>query len=218
MEQVDWYTLQQDARARAGLPRGTGASSWFGAPTTSREQRRAFLEQALVRQKYVAETKASTEADPGDDDEAGGDNSKACAICLDEYADGDEVCFSYNRRCKHVFHRSCIIDWLMSDETCPCCRQCFLSFEDVDVGQVGATNVDVEGRARDVGETATTAAVSGGNSNRFPASLISSGWETVSLSSLFLGSSRHSSVGAIELGVECGPSSEHGGGARTAGR
>jgi Ring finger domain len=209
MEQIDWYALQQEARARAGLPRGTGASSWFGAPTTtSREERREFLEQALLRQKYAVEAKPSTGTSPAEDDEERGDNSKACAICLDEYADGDDVCISYNRRCKHVFHRSCIINWLMNDETCPCCRQIFLAFEDVEAGRVGSTNSNHEGATRNSTEAATTTdEVSGANSesSRYPASLISSGWETVSLSSLFLGSSRHSSVGAIEL---CDPSSE----------
>jgi Ring finger domain len=214
MEQVDWYTLQQDARARAGLPRGTGATSWFGAQTPSRDQRRAFLEEALLRRKYAAEAKASAETDPVGGEEAGGDNSKACAICLDEYADGDDVCFSYNRRCQHVFHRSCIIDWLMSDDTCPCCRQSFVAFQDVEVGHAGSTSVDLDDGARDASDAATTAAdasAANSQSSRFPASLLSSGWETVSRSSLFLGSSRHSSVGAIELGVDCDPSSEHGG-------
>jgi hypothetical protein len=94
-EQIDWYALQQEARARAGLPRGTGASSWFGAPTTtSGEERREFLEQALLRQTYAVEAKPSTGTAPAEDDEEGGDNSKACAICLDEYADGDDVCIS----------------------------------------------------------------------------------------------------------------------------
>jgi Ring finger domain len=167
-----------------------------------------------------AEVKAIAETDPVGGEDAGGDNSKACAICLDEYSDGDDVCFSYNRRCQHVFHRSCIIDWLMSDDTCPCCRQNFVAFQDVEVGQAGSTSVDLADGARIADDEATTAAASAANSQsrRFSASLLSSGWETVSHSSLFLGSSRHSSVGAMELGVECDPSSEHGVGARTVGR
>lgn len=218
MEQIDWYTLQQEARARAGLPRGTGASSWFGAPTTDREQRRSFLEQALLRQKYSAETKAGTETAPVDEEEAGGDNSKACAICLDEYAEGDDVCASFNRRCKHVFHRSCIIDWLMSDDTCPCCRQNFIAFHDVEGCQGDSAGLDPGEGAQGGVEAAATAEASSANSSRFPASVISSGWESVALSSIFLGSSRHSSVGAIEQGVECDPSNEANGAGRSVGR
>ena len=72
-----------------------------------------------------------------------------CAICLSEYEKCDRVCWSSNAECSHVFHESCILQWLMtsgkkrsmnkyftrhpSDEEllenafCPCCRQDFIS-------------------------------------------------------------------------------------------
>ena len=71
-----------------------------------------------------------------------------CAICLSEYEKCDRVCWSSNKECSHVFHESCILQWLMtsgkkksmnkyftrhpSDEEllenafCPCCRQDFI--------------------------------------------------------------------------------------------
>ena len=71
-----------------------------------------------------------------------------CAICLSEYAKNDRVCWSSNKECSHVFHESCILQWLISsgkkrsinhqftrhpsdeellgNEICPCCRQDFI--------------------------------------------------------------------------------------------
>ena len=71
-----------------------------------------------------------------------------CAICLSEYEKNDRVCWSSNNECSHVFHESCILQWLISsgkkrsmnhqftrhpsdkellrNELCPCCRQDFI--------------------------------------------------------------------------------------------
>jgi len=50
-------------------------------------------------------------------------NSNMCDICLDTYTVGDEVCWSPNPECHHAFHKDCILDWLQSHFTCPCCRR-----------------------------------------------------------------------------------------------
>jgi len=72
-----------------------------------------------------------------------------CAICLDSYSTSDIVCWSSNPCCSHVFHRNCILNWLVAlnrrpinatehDDadvdksvdrlrlTCPCCRVPFI--------------------------------------------------------------------------------------------
>mmetsp|Transcript_26155 Transcript_26155/g.55176 ORF Transcript_26155/g.55176 Transcript_26155/m.55176 type:complete len:267 (-) Transcript_26155:198-998(-) len=72
-----------------------------------------------------------------------------CAICLSEYEMDDEVCWSSNSNCTHVFHKACIIQWLVAlgrrkssmrrfpptpsmkrllnyQMGCPCCRQEFI--------------------------------------------------------------------------------------------
>ncbi|KAL7486386.1 hypothetical protein ACHAW6_013436 [Cyclotella cf. meneghiniana] len=55
-----------------------------------------------------------------------------CAICLCDYTIGDLIVLSPNKACPHVFHRECIVEWLvkMQDRTpCPCCRQPFIELE-----------------------------------------------------------------------------------------
>jgi hypothetical protein len=52
----------------------------------------------------------------------------SCVICLDSFQIGQEVCWSYNDECRHVFHSTCILDWLFrkDDQVCPVCRNDFL--------------------------------------------------------------------------------------------
>ena len=72
-----------------------------------------------------------------------------CAICLSEYEISDEICWSSNSNCTHVFHKECIFQWLVTlgrrgskmqrfpdtpsekkllnyDLECPCCRQAYI--------------------------------------------------------------------------------------------
>ena len=51
---------------------------------------------------------------------------KVCGICLEAYQTGDQVCLSYNEDCEHVFHKDCIMSWLVNHEDCPNCRASFL--------------------------------------------------------------------------------------------
>ena len=49
-----------------------------------------------------------------------------CPICINEYDDGDEICWSQNPDCNHFFHCECISEWLLRHDECPCCRNNFL--------------------------------------------------------------------------------------------
>jgi hypothetical protein len=60
-----------------------------------------------------------------------GEGLVPCAICLEDYEEGDNICWSHNRRCNHVFHQECIVEWLVRHDACPVCRQDFLSLEDL---------------------------------------------------------------------------------------
>ena len=49
------------------------------------------------------------------------DECEMCAICICPYEEGDIRIFS--KRCPHVFHKECILEWLVkSHNECPCCR------------------------------------------------------------------------------------------------
>jgi Ring finger domain len=54
--------------------------------------------------------------------------SDPCAVCLQQYQVGDTVVWSPNDECRHVFHRRCLLRWLIhqtsdSDFPCAVCRQ-----------------------------------------------------------------------------------------------
>ena len=52
--------------------------------------------------------------------------SGGCAICLQPYKVGDEICWSHNPHCVHAFHSICAQHWLLSHDDCPCCRNMYL--------------------------------------------------------------------------------------------
>ena len=62
--------------------------------------------------------------------------TEQCDICLMEYQEGDWVCFSANT-CSHAFHKKCMIDWLIRNKNCPCCRKPFIGKDDEVVGGEG---------------------------------------------------------------------------------
>lgn len=46
--------------------------------------------------------------------------TSTCVICLEEFRDGDEC--KVRSKCNHIFHQTCIGDWLEDHATCPLCR------------------------------------------------------------------------------------------------
>ena len=51
---------------------------------------------------------------------------QTCSICCEDYQKDDEIAISSNKNCPHVFHHSCILQWLMDNDDCPMCRCNFL--------------------------------------------------------------------------------------------
>ncbi|KAJ3260132.1 hypothetical protein HK103_001208 [Boothiomyces macroporosus] len=44
---------------------------------------------------------------------------KECPVCQDDYQIDEEL---ISLPCKHIFHPSCIVNWLKLNGTCPVCR------------------------------------------------------------------------------------------------
>lgn len=47
-----------------------------------------------------------------------------CPICYESLA-----CPEIRLKCKHAFHRQCIMQWVMHSNTCPVCRMSMLAVE-----------------------------------------------------------------------------------------
>ena len=51
-----------------------------------------------------------------------------CVICLQQYEIGEEIVWSSNPDCEHVFHESCIERWLIKQRGGPLCPNCRRDF------------------------------------------------------------------------------------------
>ncbi|KAI3813682.1 hypothetical protein L1987_18411 [Smallanthus sonchifolius] len=93
------------------LRRRSIANRTPGQPSANKGIKKKFVE-ALPKFAY----------DSAKEDNGGGKLSSGdCAICLTEYADGDEI--RILPQCGHGFHVACIDKWLGSHSSCPSCRQ-----------------------------------------------------------------------------------------------
>ncbi|KAF7829072.1 RING-H2 finger protein ATL8 [Senna tora] len=92
----------------AWLRRGTGAG---GSPTQALANKglKKKVLQSLPKFTYVNGNPHKWVA------------TSECAICLAEFADGDEI--RVLPQCGHGFHVACIDTWLGSHSSCPSCRQ-----------------------------------------------------------------------------------------------
>lgn len=60
-----------------------------------------------------------------------------CSICFGDFVAGDTAAYSGNEQCKHVYHKDCIMQWLMlGHNTCPTCRNDFVELDINDVSIV----------------------------------------------------------------------------------
>jgi hypothetical protein len=48
-----------------------------------------------------------------------------CAICLEDYKVGEDIGWSRNPLCHHVFHKDCILESLKAHNSCPVCRNSY---------------------------------------------------------------------------------------------
>jgi hypothetical protein len=80
------------------------------------------IEEGKHQNKNVETTPKEEEDDDG------------CPVCLSGYQDGDEVSWSTNTACEHLFHKDCIHAWLLKHYDCPMCRNAFLPEEEEESG------------------------------------------------------------------------------------
>jgi Ring finger domain len=56
--------------------------------------------------------------------------AETCPICLVEYQECDILVWSQSEKCNHMFHKHCMVEWLLQNEECPLCRHNYLSLSD----------------------------------------------------------------------------------------
>ncbi|KAK4348020.1 hypothetical protein RND71_034359 [Anisodus tanguticus] len=73
-------------------------------------------------------------------------SSVECAICLADYAEGDEV--KVLPQCGHGFHAQCVDTWLGSHSSCPSCRQILVAGQCRKCGEFPAVSdgAQIQGR------------------------------------------------------------------------
>jgi hypothetical protein len=75
---------------------------------------RQQIEQKLVTRHFIHEKDSA---------------HNECIICLSPFQDGEEMGQSPNSECNHLFHKECIVDWLVTNPACPECRRNFFSLK-----------------------------------------------------------------------------------------
>ncbi|KAA8547610.1 hypothetical protein F0562_004039 [Nyssa sinensis] len=96
------------------------------------------------------------------DSAAKGKFSAECAICLAEYADGEEI--KVLPQCGHGFHVTCIDTWLGSHSSCPSCRRILVVTRCQKCGEFpdvsgAAAETEAEQRTRENGSSGVAVAV-----------------------------------------------------------
>ncbi|KAM3362849.1 RING-H2 finger protein ATL8 [Capsicum galapagoense] len=100
----------------AWLRRGTVVGGNGGSQPSANKGLKKKVLQSLP--KFTYDPTSSTAPAPANN---GAPFTAECAICLAEYAVGDEI--RVLPQCGHSFHLQCIDTWLGSHSSCPSCRQ-----------------------------------------------------------------------------------------------
>ncbi|CAK9194661.1 unnamed protein product [Sphagnum troendelagicum] len=80
-----------------------------------------------------------------------------CAVCLSEFGEEDRL--RLLPKCKHCFHLDCIDTWLLSNSTCPLCRQSLLPGESL--RSTSSSRTRARGPQSQLGHTDNTTAAAG---------------------------------------------------------
>ncbi|GLA56780.1 hypothetical protein AtubIFM54640_000440 [Aspergillus tubingensis] len=70
-----------------------------------------------------------------EDADTSGDNHRTCAICIDQFADDDEI---RSLPCRHIFHTVCLDPWVTKKNAfCPLCKRALCGAKKGDSGSGG---------------------------------------------------------------------------------
>lgn len=113
-----------DASDRKGMGcAGVNIKAALSASIRSRRASDRALGTTTDKEKGEAD-----EDEAEDKEDAKGESSRLCSICLDEYENGEMLAMRPDR-CLHVFHRDCLHNWLVARraDCCPICRSSILT-------------------------------------------------------------------------------------------
>mmetsp|Transcript_15865 Transcript_15865/g.19349 ORF Transcript_15865/g.19349 Transcript_15865/m.19349 type:complete len:401 (+) Transcript_15865:187-1389(+) len=83
--------------------------------TQDEEQQRSS--QAILKRSSLDNTTKPPDYNTNDDYD-----EMTCTVCLERFEVGEELSWSKDLKCLHIFHSECLIPWLMKHDDCPCCR------------------------------------------------------------------------------------------------
>ena len=122
-----YQTYKQMASVRTGGEQNADAGTKEKSASTS-SNGTANPDDSTQQDIESQQTTPSTPSQaPVVDDPFQSDSYTACAICIDNYDDADEVFVGED--CNHMFHKECLLDWLQRHDGCPCCRKNMITSE-----------------------------------------------------------------------------------------
>jgi hypothetical protein len=133
MEEIDMasHENKQERRREQSILNGLNVKEWMpdGTPVESTEgdQDTPPSGDAVEAPQSIKSSLASCAMGSDDCESLAGKEMAGCAICLSHFKPQQLVCESNNSSCQHVFHKDCMVDWLMKHhDTCPMCREVYI--------------------------------------------------------------------------------------------
>lgn len=109
------------SRSRGGGEDDDASSVASSPPASPKARDRRQVQLAITALPVFVHSSSSGGGDTG----GGGPAAAECAICIAEFADGDEG--RLLPRCGHRFHARCVDTWFRFHTSCPLCRATVLA-------------------------------------------------------------------------------------------
>mmetsp|Transcript_10917 Transcript_10917/g.23106 ORF Transcript_10917/g.23106 Transcript_10917/m.23106 type:complete len:332 (-) Transcript_10917:729-1724(-) len=116
---------EKDSKDDGQHQQSSESSTNDDAANNSTTDNRTPPEQEPAEPQHDVESAPSPQSNP----QFESDSYIACAICIDEYGQDDEVVIG--EACQHMFHKQCLLDWLQRHDGCPCCRKNMITSQEM---------------------------------------------------------------------------------------